>query len=38
MEPVGVWRQIEMTPEWLQEIVDEMTLPHRIIDTLHGDG
>ncbi|MEM8589969.1 MAG: DUF3137 domain-containing protein [Pseudomonadota bacterium] len=38
MEPVGVWRQIEMSPEWLQEIVDEMTLPHRIIDTLHGEG
>lgn len=38
MEPVGLWRKIEMSPEWLQEIVDEMTLPHRIIDTLHGDG
>lgn len=38
MEPVGVWRPIEMSPKWLQEIVDEMTLPHRIIDTLHGDG
>ncbi|MEM7443063.1 MAG: DUF3137 domain-containing protein [Pseudomonadota bacterium] len=38
MEPVKMLQPIALTPEWLQEIVDEVTLPHQLIDILHGDG
>jgi hypothetical protein len=37
MEPVGIYRPIVLSREWLSDMVDEITLPHRLIDTLHGD-